>query len=173
MTEMPIKPHETLIATPRPGDFPLGSPQSRAAVRMKLAKIRTAQPRVTYVMYVPRPNRDPMRYHFTPWAGDPENGFQRFAFGPSAWLDPGDPAPVCPDCEKPFRKQQEVLGKISYVGDCVEAHLPERGKANLTDVPRPQRDVYIPDIGPGDPIPDLCALANGNGASGNGHRPQE
>ena len=171
---MPIKPQETLplTATPRPGDFPLGSPQSKAAVRMQLAKIRTAQPRVTHVMFVPRPGRDPMRYHFTPWAGDLESGFQRFAFGPSLWLDPGDPVPVCPDCGKPFKKQQEVLGKISYVGDCVEAHLPEHVKANLgVEEPRPEPDVYIPEIGPGDPIPDLRTLANRNGASGNGHKP--
>jgi hypothetical protein len=84
MTEMAIKPQEMLplAATPGPGDFPLGSPQSRAAVRMRLAKIRTAQPRLTYVMYVGRPNRDPMRYHFTGWAGDPKNGFMRFVFAP-------------------------------------------------------------------------------------------
>jgi len=141
---------------------------------MKLAKIRTAQPCVTYVWFVPRPGRDPMRYHVTGWAGDPESGFQRIVFAPSVWLDPGDPVPVCPDCGKPFRKDHESLGKIFYVGDCVEVHLPEREKANLVvDEPRPQRDVYIPDIGPGDPIPDLRALANGNRASGNGHKPQE
>ena len=128
MTEMPIKPQEMLplTATPGPGDFPLGSPQSRAAVRMRLAKIRTAQPRLTYVMYVGRPNRDPMRYHFTDWAGDPKNGFLRFVFAPHAWLAPGDPVPVCPDCGKPFRKDHESLGKIFYVGDCVAVHVPER-----------------------------------------------
>ena len=53
------------------------------AVRMRLAKIRTAQPRLTYVMYVGRPNRDPMRYHFTDWSGDPKNGFMRFVFAPT------------------------------------------------------------------------------------------
>jgi len=127
---MPIKPQETLplTATPRPGDFPLGSPQSRAAVRMQLAKIRTAQRRVTYVMYVARPRRDPLRYDFTDWAGDPENGFQRFVFAPHDWLEPGDPVPVCADCGKPLRKDHESLGKIFYIADCLEVHVPERAE---------------------------------------------
>jgi hypothetical protein len=129
MTEMAIKPQETLplTATPRPGDFPIGSPRSRVAVRMRLAKIRTAQPRLTFEMYVGRPNRDPMRYHFTDWAGDKKNGLMRIVFVPHAWLAPGDPVPVCPDCAKPFRKDHESLGKIFFVGDCVGVHVPERG----------------------------------------------
>src|SRR5215475_3775437 len=112
---MSIKPHETLplTATPRPGDFPLGSPQSRAAVRMQLAKIRSAQPRLNFLVYMPCRGQDPMRNHFTPWAGDPESGFTRLVFVPTEWLEPGDLVPVCPYCGKPFKKQQEVLGKIS------------------------------------------------------------
>src|SRR5215813_9246780 len=93
---------------------------------MQLPRIRTAQPRITHMSYVPRPGGDPTRCHFTDKAGDSQNGFLRFVFVPHAWLNPGDPVPVCPDCGKPFRKQQELGGKISYVGDCVEVHLPER-----------------------------------------------
>jgi len=95
---------------------------------MKLAKIRTAQPRLNFLVYMPCRGQDPMRYYFTPWAGDAKSGFVRTVFVPTEWLEPGDPVPVCPDCGKSFRKQQEVLGKISYVGDCIEVHLPERAK---------------------------------------------
>jgi len=95
---------------------------------MKLAKIRTAQPRLNFAVYMSHPGDDPMRYFFTPWAGDPENGFVRLVYVPTEWLDPGDPIPVCPDCGKPFRKQQEVLGKITYSADCIETHVPERAR---------------------------------------------
>jgi hypothetical protein len=133
MAEMTIKSKERLplIATLGPGDFPLGSPKSRAAARMNLANIRKAQRRVTSLVYVGRPHRDPMRYHFTDWAGDAKNGFTRAVFVPSKWLAPGDPVPVCPDCGKPFRKKQEALGQIFYVGDCVEVHAPERAKQRI------------------------------------------
>jgi hypothetical protein len=116
-----------LTATLRPADFPLGSAQSRAAVRMHLLKIKKAQSRFTFVLHVPRPHQDRNRYHFTPWAGTPRTGFIRTVFAPSEWLNPGDPVPVCVDCGKPYRKGQEALGKISYLGDCWEVHDPERG----------------------------------------------
>ena len=117
-----------LTATIRLGDFPIGSAQSRAAVRMHLDKIRKAQSRVTFVMHVPRPHLDPKRYHFMQWAGTAESGFTRVVFAPSEWLNPDDPVPVCIDCGKPYIKDQEALGMISYLGDCWETHDPERRK---------------------------------------------
>lgn len=125
---MTIKPRKTLslTATLRPGDFPLGSLESRVTARMKLEKTIRTQRRETIVFHVPRPHRDPMRYHFMGWSGDRETGFMRVVFAPSKWLNPADPVPVCPDCGKPFKKNQEVLGKISYFGDCLEVHDPDR-----------------------------------------------
>jgi hypothetical protein len=44
----------------------------------------------------------------------------------------------------------------------------EKGvKVIIVDMPRPQVGVWMPDVGPGDPLPDLDALAS------NGHKPQE
>jgi hypothetical protein len=40
-------------------------------------------------------------------------------------------------------------------------------KVVVIDVPRPQRDVWMADVGPGDPLPPLPS----NGF--NGHKPQE
>lgn len=124
---MSIKSGKTpeLTATLRPGDFLLGSTQSRAVVRMRLLKLRKVQRRETIIFHAPRPHRDPMRYHFTGWSGNPESGFRRFVFAPCKYLDPGDSIPVCPDCGKPFRKDKETSGKISYVGDCLDAHDPD------------------------------------------------
>ena len=125
---MTIKPQRglPLTATLRPGDFPLGSPRSRAAVRMQLVGIRKAQSRINLVLHIPRPGLDPMRYHFTDWTGNSKIGFRRLVLAPSIWLDPGDPVPVCPDCGKPFRKSQELRDKVCYVGDCLEVHDPDR-----------------------------------------------
>src|SRR5215475_3934881 len=82
--------------------------------------------------------------------------FSDSLLAPALWLDPGDPVPVCPDCGKPFKKQEEILGKISYIGDCVEVHLPERERRPILPSSELEAsDVHMPDIGPGDPIPDL------------------
>ena len=82
---MKIKSRKPLpvSATLRPGDFPPGSPESGAVVRMKLLKIRKAQSRVTVVLHMPRPHVDPRRYDFTGWSGDAVTGFRRFCLRPA------------------------------------------------------------------------------------------
>jgi hypothetical protein len=115
-----------LTATFQPADFPLGSPRSRAAVRMQLVQIRKAQARINLVLYVPRPELDPMRYHFMDWAGNSKIGFRRLVIAPSKWVNLGDRVPVCPDCGKPFRKSQQLSDSVCYVGDCLEVHDPDR-----------------------------------------------
>ena len=42
--------------TPKPGDFPIGSVESRAAMRLQLSN-QTAEPRVEFISYIPRPWR--------------------------------------------------------------------------------------------------------------------
>src|SRR6266567_2173442 len=42
--------------TPKPGDFPIGSVESRAAMRLQLSN-QTAEPRVEFINYIPRPWR--------------------------------------------------------------------------------------------------------------------
>ncbi len=41
---------------PKPGDFPIGSVESRAAMRLQLSN-ETAEPRVEFISYIPRPWR--------------------------------------------------------------------------------------------------------------------
>jgi hypothetical protein len=117
-----------LTATLQPGDFPLGSPQSRAAVRIQLDRIRKAQSRENVVLHIPRPELDPMRYYFMDWAGNSKIGFRRLVIAPLKWVAPSDPVPVCPDCGKPFRKARELPDQVCYVGDCLGVHDPEREK---------------------------------------------
>ena len=127
MPKMTIKSQKglPLTATLQPGDFPLGSPRSRAAVRMQLVQIRKAQSRINLVLHIPRPELDPMRYHFMDWAGNSKIGFRRVVIAPLKRSDPGDPVPVCPDCGKPFRKSRQLSDSVCYVGDCLEVHDPE------------------------------------------------
>jgi len=93
---------------------------------MQLVKIRKAQSRVNLVLHIPRPELDPMRFHFMDWTGNGEIGFRRLVLAPSNWLDPSDPVPVCPDWGKRFRKAQELPDNVCYVGDCLEVHDPEQ-----------------------------------------------
>jgi hypothetical protein len=92
---------------------------------MQLVQIRKAQSRINLVLHIPRPELDPMRYHFIHWTGNPKIGFRRVVIAPLKWSDPSDPVPVCPDCGKPFRKSQQLSDSVCYVGDCLEVHDPE------------------------------------------------
>jgi hypothetical protein len=61
---------------------------------MQLVQIRKAQSRMDVVLHVPRPELDPMRYHFMDWAGNAKIGFRRVVIAPLKWSDPGDPVPL-------------------------------------------------------------------------------
>jgi len=43
--------------TPKPGDFPVGSVESRAAMRLQLSNQRDAESHVEFISYIPRPWR--------------------------------------------------------------------------------------------------------------------
>jgi hypothetical protein len=44
---------------------------------MQLDRIRKAQSRINLVLHIPRPELDPMRYHFMDWAGNSKIGYRR------------------------------------------------------------------------------------------------
>jgi hypothetical protein len=56
-----------------PGEFPLGSPQSRAAARMRLEQLRAAQPQFELIHSIPRPRQDNSVVHEGEWV-ELENG---------------------------------------------------------------------------------------------------
>jgi len=57
MRKTAIKPRESLplTATPRPGDFPVGSLESRAAARAMLQHAESERERITIISHIPRP----------------------------------------------------------------------------------------------------------------------
>ena len=52
----------------RPGEFPLGSPESRAAARMFLNNQRDSRKRIEIVSNIARPDLDNAKPHVSPWS---------------------------------------------------------------------------------------------------------
>ena len=78
-------PGESLSATdppPRPGDFPLGSVESRAAARLALDQ-ESGDRRIVIVSHVPRPGLDPTKKHVGPWQACPDGRRLRVVYEPA------------------------------------------------------------------------------------------
>ena len=54
--------------TPKPGDFPIGSVESRAVMRFELSNQGGDSQGIEVVSRVPRPRQDNTRPHATAWA---------------------------------------------------------------------------------------------------------
>jgi hypothetical protein len=54
--------------TPRPGDFPIGSIESRVAMRLQLANRRDSPRRIEIVSNIARPDVDNAKPHISPWS---------------------------------------------------------------------------------------------------------
>jgi hypothetical protein len=52
----------------RPGEFPLGSPKSRAAARMLLKNHRDSRRRIELVSNIARPDVDKAKPYMSPWS---------------------------------------------------------------------------------------------------------
>jgi len=67
-----------------------------------------------------------------------------------------------------IRAAQELADRAEGRPSQMSPPAEEKGvKVIIVDMPRPQVGVWMPDVGPGDPLPDLDALAS------SGHKPQE
>ena len=51
----------------RPGDFPLGSRESRAAARLLLNSLANTRRRIEIVSHIPRPGQDGTKPHVSDW----------------------------------------------------------------------------------------------------------
>lgn len=82
----------------RPGDFPLGSPESRAAARMKLTHRHDNRKRVQFISNVCSPSPidgsvdDSTRFHFSAWLECEDGSLFRSVCWPGVWLKLGDTA---------------------------------------------------------------------------------
>jgi hypothetical protein len=95
---------------------------------MKITRLKNSRTRMNVILHVPRPGKDPTRYHFLNWCEVSDGSLMRFVFAPHKTVKPGEPVPLCPDCGNPLKKSGEPLSMISYEGDCLEVYDPDRGK---------------------------------------------
>jgi hypothetical protein len=120
-----------MTGLPRPEEFPIGSPESRAAARLQLGRMMDTCKRVTVIFDCPRPKTENLRVIIGKWHGSPKGTFTRTVFVPHFALKPGEPTPVCPDCGTPFKKTCEYPGSVGFMADCLEKHDPELPSAFL------------------------------------------
>lgn len=119
--------------TPKPGDFPIGSVESRAAMRLQLSNKTDARPRMDLVFHMQRPwhgeGPQPENWNdlpsFGPWQ-DCGDRLMRLVYVPHVWLKPGESIPACPDCGLPFEKTSEYPGMVGYAAACPKSHDPCR-----------------------------------------------
>ena len=69
-------------STPKPGNFPIGSPESRAAARLTLEYASDNRERFEFVSHIPRPNEDNTRPHATPWVDYGDGILRRILYVP-------------------------------------------------------------------------------------------
>jgi hypothetical protein len=67
----------------KPGDFPLGSLESRAAARAMLEDAEGSRLRLTIVSYLQRPGRDNSQIHIGAWQACPDGLRMRMVYVPS------------------------------------------------------------------------------------------
>ena|SRR5215472_5913344 len=114
---------------PRPSDYPLGSPESRAAARMWLKNARDARPRFEIVTHIYHPNKDHEDEtipHATGWSNWGDK-LMRMVYHPIQWEKfPTAPVPVCRGCGTPYRKREtDFPGMILYEANCVAKHVAQ------------------------------------------------
>jgi hypothetical protein len=115
----------------RPADFPLGSPESRAAARMQAQREQNSLKRIEIIWNVPRPQRelspgtDNYMPHASPWQRTTDGGLMRIVYCPGEWKElPVEDIPRCSGCGTPFRRAKKQLGNLVwFTADCVAKHV--------------------------------------------------
>jgi hypothetical protein len=97
----------------RPGDFPLGSPQSRAAARARAHELELNTNTLELIFVgLGNPHPDGL-VHVAPWSKNDNGGLWRTIRGPEgmSW-PPDDPSKVCWNC-KCGRRKNGALGETA------------------------------------------------------------
>jgi hypothetical protein len=115
----------------RPEDFPVGSPESRAAARAVVEASNRGVRRFQIVSHIPRPWRgegpEPEGWNKKPYVGPDDGSPMRIVYIPSQWIEPGEVTPVCSGCGAPFRNTGKQHGDSAlYEADCVARHSSTR-----------------------------------------------
>lgn len=115
----------------RPGDFEIGSSQSRAAARAMLAQAEARRKRIQIVTNVSLPWRgegpEPEGWGRVPRIGpwqDCGECLMRIVYRPGEWMRiPVDDIPVCSGCGTPFRRTDPQIGDWAFFeADCMTRH---------------------------------------------------
>jgi hypothetical protein len=109
----------------KPEDFPIGSPESRAAARMLLARRNDGRKRMRIIWGIPSPGEDNSRVHFGEWQEWEDDTQGQIVYVPHVWVKPGEAIPTCPDCGTPFKKTDEYPSLVGYGANCMDKHDPE------------------------------------------------
>jgi ribosomal protein L2 len=64
---------------PKPGDFPVGTPQSRAAARAALESLRAGRKRIDVISSIPRPGQKGNEIHIGDWIEQADGSLFRFS----------------------------------------------------------------------------------------------
>jgi hypothetical protein len=130
-----------------PGDFPIGSSESRAAARMRLQEMQSTRKRIEFITNISLPHRglsqapDTSMPYAYPWQETNDGSRLRMVYCPGEWKKlPVETIPVCSGCGTPFRKSERLLSDWVYFrADCMEKHDPEllrqSGRHALSNTP--------------------------------------
>ena len=118
----------------RPEDFPLGSPESRAAARVVLeARKEERRPRAELISNVnlrwDGPGTEPPDWnkvpYAEPWVEDERGGLFRTVYIPTLWKRApySGEGPLCPACGMPYRRYDDRKGWVLFEAACRETHI--------------------------------------------------
>ena len=110
---------------PQPGNFPIGSLESRSAARLRLIRLNESRERIRFIHNIPEHNADNDRMHFGAWQDCKNGKLFQMVYVPHVWLKPGDAVPTCPDCGTAFKKASEYPGMVGFMAACMDKHDPE------------------------------------------------
>lgn len=114
---------DTLLSL-RPGDFPIGSPESRAAAWLQLETLR--DDRIEY--FIGKPADHEGNPGASPWY-ETNGRFVRIIWRPIRHCRPGDPAPTCPGCGTEYRErvgaQLGFSDLVVFEANCLAKHIPD------------------------------------------------
>src|ERR1700683_3901132 len=116
------------MSLPLPGDFPIGSLESRTAARLRLVRLIESRKRVRFICNVHGPQADKSRIHFNSWQDCKDGTLFQMVYVPHMWLKPGEAIPSCPDCGTPFKKTSEYPGMVGFAANCLDKHDPGLGR---------------------------------------------
>jgi hypothetical protein len=109
----------------KPEDFPIGSPESRAAARMQLARRNESRKRLRLISHIPSGGKDNSRIRFGGWQEWGEDTLCQQVYVPHVWIKPGEAVPACPDCGTPFKKTHEYPNLVGFGANCLDKHDPD------------------------------------------------